>query len=58
MKYANYHTHTLYCDGKDTPEAFIEEALRKEMTAIGFSSHSPLPYDNGYSIKENKLDDY
>jgi histidinol-phosphatase (PHP family) len=58
MKYANYHTHTLYCDGKDSPEAFIEEALRKEMTAIGFSSHSPLPYDNGYSIKENRLDEY
>jgi histidinol-phosphatase (PHP family) len=58
MKYANYHTHTLYCDGKDTPEAFIEEALRKEMFAIGFSSHSPLPYNNGYSIKENRLEEY
>lgn len=58
MRYTNYHTHTVYCDGKDSPEAFVEEALRKEMTAIGFSSHSPLPYDNGYSIKENRLDEY
>jgi histidinol-phosphatase (PHP family) len=58
MKYTNYHTHTLYCDGKDTPEAFVEEALRQEMTAIGFSSHSPLPFDNEYSIKESRLEEY
>ena len=58
MNYSNYHTHTLYCDGKDTPEAFIEEAIRKGMSAIGFSSHAPLPYDNGYSIKENRLGEY
>lgn len=58
MNYFNYHTHTLYCDGKEGPESFIQEAIRKEMKAIGFSSHSPLPFDNGYSIKSNQLDVY
>ena len=58
MNYFNFHTHTLYCDGNDTPEAYVKEAIRKEMTAIGFSSHSPLPFDNEYSIKENKLEEY
>jgi histidinol-phosphatase (PHP family) len=58
MNYFNYHTHTLYCDGKDTPEEFIKEAIRLEMTAIGFSSHSPLPFNNEYSIKANRVEDY
>ena len=58
MNYFNFHTHTLYCDGNDNPEAYVKEAIRKEMTAIGFSSHSPLPFDNEYSIKEYKLEEY
>ncbi len=58
MKYFNYHTHTLYCDGRAAPEAYIKEAIRKGMTALGFSSHSPLPLDNNFSIKENKIDEY
>jgi len=58
MKYFNFHTHTLYCDGHATPQAFVEEAIRREMSAIGFSSHSPLPFDNDYSIKENRIQEY
>ena len=58
MKYFNFHTHTLYCDGHDTPEAFVEEAIFRKMRALGFSSHSPLPFDNSYSIKENKTLEY
>jgi len=58
MKYFNFHTHTLYCDGKNTPEEFVLEAIRKKMTAIGFSSHSPLPFNNDYSIRESKLEEY
>jgi len=58
MNYFNFHTHTLYCDGKDTPETFVKEAIKCGMTAIGFSSHSPLPLDNDYSIKATKLEDY
>jgi histidinol-phosphatase (PHP family) len=58
MKYFNFHTHTFYCDGHATPEAFAEEAIRMKMSAIGFSSHSPLPFDNDYSIKESTLQHY
>ena len=25
----NLHTHTIYCDGKDTPEQMIQYALKK-----------------------------
>jgi len=56
MKYFNYHTPTLYCDGKDIPETFIREAIYRKMSAIGFPSHSP--FNNNYSIKGNRVDDY
>ncbi len=42
---ANYHTHTTWCDGKDTPEAVILAAIGKGFDAIGFSSHAMLPED-------------
>ena len=39
---ADYHVHTTFCDGENTPEEMVLAALRKGMTAIGFSGHSPL----------------
>ena len=37
---ANFHTHTVYCDGKNTPEEMVQAAIAQGMTAIGFSGHS------------------
>ena len=28
MTFSNYHTHTTYCDGKDSPEELVREAVR------------------------------
>jgi histidinol-phosphatase (PHP family) len=36
----NLHTHTIYCDGVNTPEELIQEAMRKGFESIGFSGHS------------------
>lgn len=36
---ANYHTHTTFCDGSDTAEAVVQEALRRDFTHLGFSGH-------------------
>ncbi len=38
----NFHTHTLYCDGKDTPEEMVKAALKEGLEVLGFSGHSPL----------------
>lgn len=38
----NYHTHTLFCDGKDTPEEMVLSAIDKGFATLGFSGHSPL----------------
>ena len=43
---ANYHTHTLFCDGKDSAEDLIREAIRHGCPAIGFSGHSYVPFDD------------
>ena len=39
---ANFHTHTTFSDGKNTPEEMVNTALSLNMTALGFSDHSPL----------------
>ncbi len=36
----NFHTHTKYCDGKNTPEEMIQSAIQKGFTSLGFSGHA------------------
>jgi len=38
----NYHTHTNFCDGKDSPEELVRRAVELGCTEIGFSGHSLL----------------
>ena len=46
MKYiSNIHTHTTYCDGKNTIEENILIAINKGFISIGFSGHSHFDYD-------------
>lgn len=40
---SNIHTHSLFCDGHDTPEAMVQTALCKGLIALGFSGHSYTP---------------
>lgn len=51
----NLHTHTTYCDGKDTVEEMILTACKKGFQAIGFSSHSFM-YDS--LLSQQTLEDY
>ena len=45
MILSDFHTHTKYCDGKNTVEEMVKAAVEKGMTALGFSGHSYAPYD-------------
>ena len=54
----NLHTHTHYSDGSSAPEDYLEEALRQGFSVLGFSDHSPVPFDNTFAIKEERLDEY
>ena len=39
----NYHMHTTWCDGRNTPEEMVQAALARGFDEIGFSSHARLP---------------
>ncbi|MBO5099728.1 MAG: histidinol-phosphatase [Treponema sp.] len=40
----NYHTHSIFCDGKDSFEDIIETAINRDIKILGFSSHSVYPH--------------
>lgn len=39
----NLHTHTVFGDGKHTPEEMAQGAIRAGCRSLGFSEHSPMP---------------
>jgi len=58
MQNFNLHTHSIYSDGKSTPREHVEEAIRQGLVKLGFSEHSPLPFDNTFSVKAERMPDY
>lgn len=52
----NLHTHTSFCDGKDTPEEMIKKAIELGFNSIGFSGHAPMYYSEKYNF--NNTDQY
>lgn len=56
MNVQNLHTHTSFCDGKNTVEEMINSAINKGMASIGFSGHALTPHDTSYCMSaENTL---
>ena len=58
MQNFNLHTHSVYSDGKSQPREIVEEAVRQGLTTLGFSEHSPLPFDNNFSVKSSDMPRY
>ncbi len=48
----NLHTHTVYCDGKNTPREMVEKAIELGFSSIGFSGHSRMVQNRGWSMTE------
>ena len=42
---SNYHTHSSFCDGKDTPEDTVLEAIRLGCPELGFAGHAHVSFD-------------
>lgn len=56
MKYiSNLHTHTNYCDGKNSIEENIKYAIEKEFISLGFSGHSNFFKDDCSMTKEGTI---
>lgn len=52
------HSHTTYCDGKNTPAEMAKAAYDLGFVSFGFSGHSHLPYKAGYEMKMEKEAEY
>ena len=51
MKYLqNLHTHSTFCDGKDSLEEMVEAALARGFHSIGFSMHSYMSFSDYFNI--------
>lgn len=55
---SNYHTHSIFCDGKDTIESIVESAIKKGFKYLGFTSHSYIEGDDSWTLKGNILPEY
>ena len=47
------HTHTVFCDGKNTPEEMVLSAIEKNIDVLGIAFHSYVPFDEGCCIKKD-----
>lgn len=54
----NYHSHSLFCDGRAGMEDFVRFAISEGFTSYGFSSHAPLPFHTFWTMEWDCMDDY
>ncbi len=54
----NLHTHSVYCDGKDTLEEMIQTAMAKGFTSLGFSGHSYMSFAEEHSMSLSGTEEY
>ncbi len=58
MILSNMHSHTKYCDGKNSAFDMADAAFKKGFVSFGFSGHSPLPYENDYAMTKDSFKQY
>ncbi len=54
----DYHVHTTFSDGTNTPEEVVLEAVSRGLEEIGFSDHSYTPFDGSYCIQKGDVPKY
>jgi histidinol-phosphatase (PHP family) len=58
MPWVNFHSHSLFSDGKAAPEDFIKSAISRKFAAFGCSCHSPVPFSTRWNMDPGKLQEY
>ncbi|MBR2342862.1 MAG: histidinol-phosphatase [Clostridia bacterium] len=51
MSYTDLHTHSVFCDGKSTPEEMVISAIDKGLDTLGIVVHSYTEFDKSYAVK-------
>ncbi len=57
-KKGDFHTHTNYSDGKNTPEEMLLSAIEKGLEEYGFSEHGYTAFDLRYCLSLEKTEVY
>ena len=50
MILSNFHAHSTFCDGTETPEAMVNAALVKGFKAFGISGHSSMGFHTDWCM--------
>ena len=55
---ANYHTHTYRCGhaGAYPDEAYVQQAIARGFRVLGFSDHTPWPYQGSFRHPSVRMD--
>ena len=52
------HTHTTFCDGRNTVEEMVCSAIEQKFDVIGFSGHSYIPGEDYWTMKKEGMEEY
>ena len=52
------HMHTVFCDGKNTPEEMVLSAIEKGLDTVGISGHSYTFFDESYCMQKADIPRY
>lgn len=52
MELRDYHVHTTFSDGENSPEEMVRSALSMGMTELGFSDHSPMAWPEDWCMSD------
>lgn len=54
----NFHQHSVFSDGSDILDNYVLKAIEMGFSAIGFSEHSPLSFENPFSLRSADVNEY
>ncbi len=54
IKFSNPHTHTIYCDGRNTPEEMLARAVELGFDSLGFSGHASQTANNFFGLRDEQ----
>ena len=55
---ADFHMHTVLCDGSNTAEEMVLSAIKKGFSAVGISGHSYTFFDESYCMSRENVKRY
>ncbi|MFM9074306.1 MAG: histidinol-phosphatase [Bacteroidota bacterium] len=56
--WADYHIHSVFCDGKSTHAELVSRGEALGLRSMGFASHGPLPFPCNWCMPADRLGEY